>query len=239
MKDPFEVFRRPFEEAEQKTLVKVLLAAVNETGVTWKHIEKALGAEYAANHKGWILGILHNAKVKVNVPVPSLADSPLPQSVFPSAVLERLAAKGIKTWRDLFMSQESELLAAPFTPADALAIRKAIDRTGYRFGMTSEEVDARAAALSKEFEIALLDLGLTTRPTNVLHNCEATTLAEICSLTESDLRSFRNFGQHSIDEVKAMLEKHGLSLGMIVPAVTPRFTVTLRRLREGRGRSCF
>ena len=217
---PYRKVRQP-EETDERTLLRVLIEVARETGVKWSHVEKGLGPERANANKANILGFLQQADIRVETPLDSLADSPLAASGLSRRVLQQLESKGIKTWRGLFTVTEDKLLADPaFDPGEVAAIREAIKRTGYRFGMTSQEVDARAAALSEAFAIPLLQLGLSTRAANALYNCDAVTLGGICALTEDYLRSMRNFGERSVEEVRAMAEKHGLSLGMIVPGLS-------------------
>jgi DNA-directed RNA polymerase subunit alpha len=56
------------------------------------------------------------------------------------------------------------------------------------------------------------DLDLTVRSYNCLKREGVTTVSELIEKTEEDLLEIRNFGQKSIDEVKAKLEELGLSL---------------------------
>lgn len=225
--------QRPLLEEEHQVLLAVLVKVARENGVTWGQVEEALGPEYAARHKAWILGVLQAANVKVETPLRSLADSPV--SGFAPYLLEKLNRIGIKTWRDLFTADDGELFKrATFFPDDVFEVRHAVCRTGYRFGMTSEEVDARAVALSDVFATPLLQLGLSTRPLNALYNCNATTLGDICALTQDFLRSLRNFGRNALAEVESMVERHGLSLGMIVPGAKIAKVASSRSRGAGR-----
>jgi DNA-directed RNA polymerase subunit alpha len=56
------------------------------------------------------------------------------------------------------------------------------------------------------------DMDLTVRSYNCLKREGVTTVAELVQKTEEDLLEIRNFGQKSIDEVKAKLEEMGLGL---------------------------
>lgn len=206
----------PLSEQDKEALLAVLLVASRERGVEWRHIEDALGPGAAKEYRGEILGILEYADVRVETPFRSLADSPL-SGMLPDLV-QALGRKGIATWRDLFTAEEGVLLAPDsFPPEDADKIRDAVRRTGYKLGMTSEEVDRRAVLLSDLFAIPVLRLGLNVRPENALYNFHAATLGDLCALTDYDLLSFRNFGKRSLSEVKDALTKYGLFLGMIVP----------------------
>jgi DNA-directed RNA polymerase subunit alpha len=56
------------------------------------------------------------------------------------------------------------------------------------------------------------DMDLTVRSYNCLKREGVTTVGELVQKTEDDLLEIRNFGQKSIDEVKAKLEEMGLGL---------------------------
>jgi DNA-directed RNA polymerase subunit alpha len=56
------------------------------------------------------------------------------------------------------------------------------------------------------------DMDLTVRSYNCLKREGVTTVGELVQKTEDDLLEIRNFGQKSIDEVKAKLDEMGLSL---------------------------
>ena len=56
------------------------------------------------------------------------------------------------------------------------------------------------------------DMDLTVRSYNCLKREGVTTVSELTQKSEEDLLEIRNFGQKSIDEVKAKLEEMGLSL---------------------------
>jgi DNA-directed RNA polymerase subunit alpha len=56
------------------------------------------------------------------------------------------------------------------------------------------------------------DMDLTVRSYNCLKREGVTTVGELVQKTEEDLLEIRNFGQKSIDEVKAKLEEMGLGL---------------------------
>ena len=52
-------------------------------------------------------------------------------------------------------------------------------------------------------------MDLTVRSYNCLKREGVTTVGELVQKSEEDLLEIRNFGQKSIDEVKAKLEEHG------------------------------
>ncbi|MEM9253656.1 MAG: DNA-directed RNA polymerase subunit alpha C-terminal domain-containing protein [Planctomycetota bacterium] len=69
-----------------------------------------------------------------------------------------------------------------------------------------------------EKEMALLDTPVTdfelsVRTRNALRKMSIRTLGDLLNVSESELRSFKNFGEASLDEIKAMLAQKGLRLG--------------------------
>jgi DNA-directed RNA polymerase subunit alpha len=68
--------------------------------------------------------------------------------------------------------------------------------------------DEQTGVLAKPIE----DMDLTVRSYNCLKREGVTSVGELVQKAEEDLLEIRNFGQKSIDEVKAKLEEMGLSL---------------------------
>jgi len=70
-------------------------------------------------------------------------------------------------------------------------------------------IDAQLAA---DLAMSIDDLDLTVRSYNCLRREGVNTVGELVARSEMDLMDIRNFGQKSIDEVKAKLEELGLGL---------------------------
>jgi len=78
--------------------------------------------------------------------------------------------------------------------------------------------------LSKPVE----EVELSVRAANCLRQASIRTIGELVSRQEAELLQFHNFGKKSLDEIKALLETMGLSLGMNtglpvapLPSLTP------------------
>jgi DNA-directed RNA polymerase subunit alpha len=71
---------------------------------------------------------------------------------------------------------------------------------------------ASVAAGSPDLELAIEDLDLSERPRNCLKRAQINTIGELLTKTEDDLLNITNFGQKSLDEVKAKLDERGLTL---------------------------
>jgi Mrp family chromosome partitioning ATPase len=90
-------------------------------------------------------------------------------------------------------------------PGSALWIRN--DGTG-----DPELVETAEAAGTSDMNHPIEDLRLSERPGNCLKGAQINTIGELVTMSEEDLLSMTNFGQKSLDEVKAKLDERGLSL---------------------------
>jgi DNA-directed RNA polymerase subunit alpha len=106
------------------------------------------------------------------------------------------------------------------TPSDALAsagatLRSLVDLVatladepkGLELG---DVVDT--AVSSPDLDLPIEDLDLSERPNNCLKRAQVNTVGELLTKTEDDLLNITNFGQKSLDEVKAKLDERGLTL---------------------------
>jgi DNA-directed RNA polymerase subunit alpha len=73
-----------------------------------------------------------------------------------------------------------------------------------------EIVDATVS--SPDLDLPIEDLDLSERPNNCLKRAQVNTVGELLTKTEDDLLNITNFGQKSLDEVKAKLDERGLQL---------------------------
>lgn len=60
------------------------------------------------------------------------------------------------------------------------------------------------------------DFDLSVRARNCLRKMDIRTLGDLLRVSEAELRSYKNFGESSLDEIKAMLAQRGLRLGQAV-----------------------
>ncbi len=79
-----------------------------------------------------------------------------------------------------------------------------------------DEGDARRVKQDALHNTPITDFELTVRTRNALRKMSIRTLGDLLRVTESELRSFKNFGDASLDEIKAMLSQKGLRLGQTV-----------------------
>ncbi len=69
-----------------------------------------------------------------------------------------------------------------------------------------------ATVSSPDLDLPIEELDLSERPNNCLKRAQVNTVGELLTKTEDDLLNITNFGQKSLDEVKAKLDERGLSL---------------------------
>ena len=65
---------------------------------------------------------------------------------------------------------------------------------------------------SPDLDLPIEDLDLSERPRNCLKRAQINTIGELLHKTEDDLLAITNFGQKSLEEVRAKLDERGLSL---------------------------
>ena len=106
------------------------------------------------------------------------------------------------------------------TPRDALAsagatLRSLVDLVANMSetaqGLELGEV-AGAGSTSPDLDLPIEDLDLSERPRNCLKRAQVNTIGELLLRNEEDLLNITNFGQKSLDEVKAKLDERGLTL---------------------------
>lgn len=78
-----------------------------------------------------------------------------------------------------------------------------------------ESQERKADKQSAVLRIPVTDFELSVRARNCLQRMNLHTLGDLVSRTESELLSFKNFGETSLEEVKQILSIKGLRLGMV------------------------
>ena len=115
-------------------------------------------------------------------------------------------------------------------PADAVAYSAKILRDQLTVFLNFEDEDApietkttTTAAASSPTNDALLkpvsELELTVRSSNCLQNANIKYIYELVSKTEGEMLRTKNFGRKSLNEIKDLLSKMGLGLGMKVDSI--------------------
>ncbi len=82
--------------------------------------------------------------------------------------------------------------------------------------VVDDEKETRTEKHAAMIDTPVTDFDLTVRTRNSLRKMNIRTLGDLLRVTEAELRSYKNFGDSSIDEIKAMLAQRGLRLGQAV-----------------------
>jgi len=77
-----------------------------------------------------------------------------------------------------------------------------------------EEKEKKKGLQHKIFETPITDFELSVRSRNCLRKMSIRTIGDLLKTTEVDLLAYKNFGETSLVEIKAILESKGLRLGM-------------------------
>lgn len=113
-------------------------------------------------------------------------------SVIPEDALA-FAAKIIKEQVSIFINFDEDVVAVPETVEPVVEI-------------TSNE----------NLDRSVVELELSVRSANCLQNANIRYIGELVQKTEADMLKTKNFGRKSLREIKDILQKMGLSLGMSV-----------------------
>lgn len=83
-----------------------------------------------------------------------------------------------------------------------------------------EEISKKQGKESEVLNIPISDFELSVRSKNCLEKMNIRTLRDLTRITEADLLSFKNFGETSLNEIKAILAQKGLRLGQSLESDT-------------------
>jgi len=93
--------------------------------------------------------------------------------------------------------------------------------------MYYEDDDGRADRRSAVMEIPVTDFELSVRSRNCLKKLNIHTVGDLLRISEPELLSYKNFGETSLNEIKALLAAKGLRLGQALD--DPRFAGQVRQ----------
>jgi len=94
----------------------------------------------------------------------------------------------------------------------AILFKKDIESSKTMF--YDEEKEKKKSRKSQILETPISDFELSVRSRNCLKKMKIDTLGDLLNITETELLSYKNFGETSLREIKAILEPKGLYLGM-------------------------
>lgn len=117
----------------------------------------------------------------------------------------------LEIWTDGSIKPEDALAEAAKIAKDYFAIFVNFNESEYSGGDEFDEGDEMVRQL---LNTSVEELELSVRSSNCLKNANIHTIGELTKKTEEDITKTRNFGKKSLEEIKAKLEEHGLTLGM-------------------------
>ena len=94
----------------------------------------------------------------------------------------------------------------------AILFRKDIESSKTMF--YDEEKEKKKTRKNQILETPISDFELSVRSRNCLKKMKIDTLGDLLNITETELLSYKNFGETSLREIKSILEPKGLFLGM-------------------------
>lgn len=145
----------------------------------------------------------------------------IPVTDFELSVRSRncLNKMNVKTLGDLIQMTEQDLLAHKnFGETSLMEVKQMLAQKGLRLGQGKIEGGAYRAPLqqvevSEEILNESIDaLALSVRSRKCMERLGIVSLGQLISRTEAELLSAKNFGQTSLNEIKARLEERGLRL---------------------------
>lgn len=130
-----------------------------------------------------------------------------------------LRKMGIRTLGDLAKSSEADIRASRnFGESSLEEVNRLLAQRGLKLGQATAQSDAQLREeVLKELDpaaanIALADVDFSVRARKALQLLGCATMGDICLKTEAELMSIKNFGQTSLDEIKAKLSERNLTL---------------------------
>ena len=77
-----------------------------------------------------------------------------------------------------------------------------------------EEKEKKKTRKNQILETPISDFELSVRSRNCLKKMKIDTIGDLLNISEAELLSYKNFGETSLSEIKAILDPKGLYLGM-------------------------
>jgi len=100
----------------------------------------------------------------------------------------------------------------------AILFKKDIESSKTMF--YDEEKEKKKSRKNQILETPISDFELSVRSRNCLKRMNIVTLGDLVSTSEAELLSYKNFGETSLKEIKAIIEPKGLRLGIALDTVS-------------------
>ncbi|OPX26123.1 MAG: DNA-directed RNA polymerase subunit alpha [Candidatus Cloacimonas sp. 4484_140] len=135
----------------------------------------------------------------------------------------------LEIWTDgSIMPEEALSLAAKILKDCFQAIIRFKEEPKY---IKREKIDPELKNLQKLMKMKVGELELSVRCSNCLAASKIGFVKELVAKTENQLLRLRNFGKKSLDEVKTVLDRYGLKLGMDIKKIDDQLD-TLKKIEE-------
>ena len=105
------------------------------------------------------------------------------------------------------------LATSPAHPRARLFLKDVLASRGMLIDDEQEKATEKRNAL---LDTPVTDFELSVRTRNALRKMDIRTLGDLLKVTESEMRSFKNFGDASLEEIRTMLAQKNLKLGSAV-----------------------
>lgn len=113
----------------------------------------------------------------------------------------------------------------------AILLKKDIESSKTMFH--DEEKERKKSRKVQIIETPISDFELSVRSRNCLQKMNLQTVGDLLNITETELLSYKNFGETSLREIKMILESKGLHLGMALEEKQLASAETSERSAEG------
>ena len=116
-------------------------------------------------------------------------------------------------FQDALICFKQVLARDPYNARAALFLRDARESLDMYY---DEEAERKQDKRNRLLEIPITDFELSVRSRNCLERINIRTLGDLTRVTEQELLAYKNFGETSLNEVKAILAQKNLHLGQAV-----------------------
>ncbi len=128
----------------------------------------------------------------------------------------------IEIWTDGRLTPDEALKQASAILRAHLGAFVDYDEHYVEFEAEQEKEEDAKAELRKLLETPVSEVELSVRAANCIANANIKTIADLVQKTEAEMLKYRNFGKKSLNEIKEILDRMGLSLGMDLQEILGR-----------------
>ena len=133
----------------------------------------------------------------------------------------------IEIWTDGRLTPREALIQSSAILKKHLDLFTEQDRYTVEFEEEIETED-KEDNLQKLLSMPINEIELSVRSSNCIKSANIQTIGDLARRSETEMLKYRNFGKKSLEEIKSILNRLGLSLGMDIPPPS-----LLERLTEG------